>query len=75
MDPRGSDPRDQNLSDRRVSAVRAALIQAGEPSSRIQTGALGDTRLARDHRVEVLFITSRATRLIDAVGAESASTD
>lgn len=57
MDPRGSDPRDQGLSDRRVSAVRDALIQAGVPSSKIQTGAFGDTRLTRDRRVEVLVKT------------------
>lgn len=59
MDPRGSDPRDQNLSDRRISAVRDALIQAGVPSYKIQTGAFGDTRLTRDRRVEVLIGTSR----------------
>jgi outer membrane protein OmpA-like peptidoglycan-associated protein len=57
MDPRGRDPRDQNLSDRRVGAVRDALIQAGVPASKIQTGAFGDTRLARDRRVEVLVKT------------------
>ncbi len=57
MDPRGSDPRDQNLSDRRVGAVRDALIQAGVPAFKIQTGAFGDTRLARDRRVEVLVKT------------------
>jgi outer membrane protein OmpA-like peptidoglycan-associated protein len=53
----GSDPRDQNLSDRRVSAVRDALIQAGVPWYKIDTGAFGDTRLARDRRVEVLIKT------------------
>ena len=58
MDSRGSDPRDQNLSDRRVSAVRNALIKAGVPESKIQTGAFGDTRLARDRRVEVLVKTA-----------------
>jgi outer membrane protein OmpA-like peptidoglycan-associated protein len=57
MDPRGSGPRDQGLSDRRVSAVRDALIQAGVPASQIQTGAFGDARLARDRRVEVLVKT------------------
>jgi len=57
MDPRGSDPRDQGLSDRRVGAVRDALIQAGVPASKIQTGAFGDTRLTRDRRVEVLIKT------------------
>lgn len=54
----GSDPRDQDLSDRRVGAVRDALMQAGVPSSRIQTGAFGDARLARDQRVEVLIKTN-----------------
>jgi outer membrane protein OmpA-like peptidoglycan-associated protein len=57
MDPRGTDPRNQDLSDRRVGAVRDALIQAGVPAYRIQTGAFGDTRLTRDRRVEVLIIT------------------
>jgi outer membrane protein OmpA-like peptidoglycan-associated protein len=59
MDPRGSDPRDQSLSDRRIGAVRDALIQAGVPSSKIHTGAFGDTRLTRDRRVEVLISTSK----------------
>jgi len=58
MDPRGSDPRDQKLSDRRVGAVRDALIQAGVPANKIETGAFGDTRLVRDRRVEVLIKTA-----------------
>jgi outer membrane protein OmpA-like peptidoglycan-associated protein len=58
MDPRGTDPRNQELSDRRVSAVRNALIQAGVPAQRIQTGAFGDEDLRRDRRVEVLISTS-----------------
>ena len=59
MDPRGTDPRDQNLSDRRVSTVREALIRAGVPADKIKTGAFGDTQLARDRRVEVLISTSK----------------
>jgi outer membrane protein OmpA-like peptidoglycan-associated protein len=59
MDPRGTDPRNQNLSDRRVDAVRTALIHAGVPASRIKTGAFGDTSLTKDRRVEVLIITSK----------------
>jgi outer membrane protein OmpA-like peptidoglycan-associated protein len=59
MDPRGTDPRNQDLSDRRISAVRDALIQAGVPSSKIQSGAYGDAKLARDRRVEVLISTSK----------------
>ena len=59
MDPRGTDPPNQVLSDRRVSAVRSALIQAGVPASRIQTGPFGDEGLRRDRRVEVLISTSK----------------
>jgi OOP family OmpA-OmpF porin len=58
MDPRGTDPRNQDLSDRRVSAVRNALIQAGVPAYKIQAGAFGDAWLARDRRVEVLIRTA-----------------
>jgi outer membrane protein OmpA-like peptidoglycan-associated protein len=59
MDPRGTDPRDQKLSDRRVDAVRTALIGAGVPAYKIKTGAFGDTGLTKDRRVEVLISTSR----------------
>jgi outer membrane protein OmpA-like peptidoglycan-associated protein len=52
------DPRNQDLSDRRVNTVRDALIQAGVPAYRIQAGAFGDTGLRRDRRVEVLISTS-----------------
>ena len=61
MDPRGTDPRDQKLSNRRVDAVRNALIHAGVPASRIKTGTFGDPALAKDRRVEVLIITSEFT--------------
>jgi outer membrane protein OmpA-like peptidoglycan-associated protein len=47
-----------NLSQRRVNAVRAALIQAGVPAGKIQAGAFGDQRLNRDGRVEVLVRSS-----------------
>jgi outer membrane protein OmpA-like peptidoglycan-associated protein len=58
MDPRGLDPRNQDLSDRRVNAIRDALIRAGVPASRIQMGAFEDTRLARDRRVAVMLCTA-----------------
>jgi outer membrane protein OmpA-like peptidoglycan-associated protein len=58
MDPRGLDPRSQDLTERRVSAIRDALLKAGIPSSRIQVGAFGDTRLIRDRRVAVLLCTA-----------------
>jgi outer membrane protein OmpA-like peptidoglycan-associated protein len=39
---------------RRVGVVREALIEAGVPSSRIETGAFGDPQLRRNGRVAVL---------------------
>lgn len=58
MDPRGTDPRDQDLSDRRVGSVRNALITAGVPANRIRVGNFGDSDLRRDRRVEVLIATA-----------------
>ncbi len=60
MDPRGADPRNQDLSDRRVNAVRDALRQAGVPADKISIGAFGDPQLRRDRRVEVLIKTGSA---------------
>jgi outer membrane protein OmpA-like peptidoglycan-associated protein len=57
-DSRGTDPRSQTLSARRIDTVRNALIQAGVPAHRIQTGAFGDQGLRRDRRVEVLISSS-----------------
>jgi outer membrane protein OmpA-like peptidoglycan-associated protein len=58
MDPRGSDPKDQALTDRRVASVRVALIAAGVAPGRIKIGAFGDPQNRRDRRVEVLFATT-----------------
>ncbi len=41
-------------SARRVGNVRDALINAGVPAYKIQTGAFGDPQLRRDNRVAVL---------------------
>lgn len=41
-------------SERNVLAVRHALIMAGVPASKIQSGAYGDPQLRRDARVAVL---------------------
>jgi outer membrane protein OmpA-like peptidoglycan-associated protein len=57
MDPRGTE-RSQDLSDRRVSTVRDALIQAGVAPHRIQAGSFGDAGARRDRRIEVLVSTS-----------------
>lgn len=51
--------RTDELTERRVSAVRDALIQAGTPSFKIQTGPFGDPDFRRENQVEVLLITVR----------------
>ena len=66
-DPRGTDPYNQALSERRVNTIQAALLKAGVPNHKIQTGAFGEKRLKcgdkteecwqRDRRVEVLVST------------------
>jgi peptidoglycan-associated lipoprotein len=63
-DPRGTPPYNQKLSQRRVEAVKAALVGAGVSAGRIRTGAFGETRpkctqatetcWQEDRRVEVL---------------------
>ena len=63
-DPRGTHAYNQPLSQRRVDAVKAALLSAGIASDKITTGAFGETQLKcseateecwqRDRRVEVL---------------------
>jgi outer membrane protein OmpA-like peptidoglycan-associated protein len=54
IDDTNTNPRSNDMSERRVRAVRNALIEAGVPSSKIQSGAYGDAKLAQDRRVEVL---------------------
>lgn len=68
-DPRGTDPYNQALSQRRVNAIRDALVTAGVPNEKIQTGAFGEQRLQCnqsteacwqiDRRVEVLISTAK----------------
>lgn len=64
-DPRGTDAYNQALSQRRVNTIRDALVKAGVPGDKIQTGAFGEERLKcsestepcwqLDRRVEVLI--------------------
>lgn len=62
-DRRSNDNHDRDLCDRRVSAIRQALVEAGVPTGRIEAGAFGDVKLRRDRRVEVLLISaSQLTR-------------
>lgn len=58
MDIHGTDPRNQDLCDRRVDSVRHALLDAGVPADRIQMGAYGDESQRRDRRVGVLISTA-----------------
>lgn len=68
-DPRGTDQHNQGLSERRVNAIRDALVKAGVPGDKIKTGAFGEQRLLcnestaacwqNDRRVEVLISTSK----------------
>jgi outer membrane protein OmpA-like peptidoglycan-associated protein len=48
------DPNNVDLSNRRVVAVREALIRAGVPASKIQYGAFGDPQQRLDGKVAVL---------------------
>jgi peptidoglycan-associated lipoprotein len=66
-DPRGTDPYNQSLSERRVGTISEALVAAGVATGRIQTGAYGENQLKchesteacwqSDRRVEVLIGT------------------
>jgi len=53
MDPRGTDPKDALLTERREEAVRRALIEAGAPAHRVRIGTFGATENRRDRRVAV----------------------
>jgi outer membrane protein OmpA-like peptidoglycan-associated protein len=57
--PRATEWRDRDLSDRRVKAIRDSLIRAGVPANRINAGMFGDVRLRRDRRVEVFIRTTQ----------------
>ena len=71
-DPRGTDSFNQGLSERRVNAIRDALVNAGVSTGKIHTGAFGETQpkcnestegcWQRDRRVEVLIGTDTASR-------------
>jgi len=68
-DRRGTDQHNQALSQRRVNAIRDALVKAGVASDKIKTGAFGEQRLQcnestaaclqSDRRVTVLISSSK----------------
>jgi peptidoglycan-associated lipoprotein len=71
-DPRGTDPYNQDLSQRRVDVIRDALVNAGVSVGKIHTGAFGESQpkcsesteacWQRDRRVEVLIGSDTASR-------------
>jgi|GEM_PF-1218291 len=71
-DSRGTDLHNQGLSERRVNAVRDALVNAGVAAGRIHAGAFGESQVKctefteacwqRDRRVEVLIGSDTAIR-------------
>ena len=71
-DPRGSDRYNPALSERRVDAIKSALLKAGVSADKILTGAFGESRLRcndstegcwqRDRRVEVLIGAKTASK-------------
>ena len=68
-DPRGTDAYNQSLSERRVNAIREALVTAGVADNRIKAGAFGESQpkcnesteacWQADRRVEVLIGNSQ----------------
>jgi outer membrane protein OmpA-like peptidoglycan-associated protein len=72
--PRATERRDIDLAERRIDAVRDALVQAGVADYRIVEGVFGDVNLRRDGRVEVLMRTDqRTTAELDAARRASAT--
>ena len=71
-DPRGTDQHNQGLIERRVNAIRDALVRAGVGSYKIVTSAFGEQKplcnestdacWQRDRRVNVEFRTDTANR-------------
>ena len=57
-DPNGNGLRNQTLTDRRVAAVRDALIKAGIPSEKIQIGNFAGPQARRDREVAAVIITA-----------------
>ncbi len=63
-DPRGTNEYNQALSERRVNAVRDALVKAGVPGDKIQTGAFGEMRLKCQEATEVCWQSDRRVEVL-----------
>jgi outer membrane protein OmpA-like peptidoglycan-associated protein len=68
-DPRGTDPYNQGLSERRVNAIRDALVKAGVPNEKIQTGAFGEQRLQCNQSTEACWQSDRRVEVLIRVGS------
>jgi len=63
-DPRGTDRSNQALSERRVNAIRDALVKAGVPGDKIKTGAFGEQRLLCNDATEVCWQSERRVEVL-----------
>ncbi|HMH50026.1 MAG TPA: OmpA family protein [Candidatus Acidoferrum sp.] len=63
-DPRGSDKYNQALSERRVNAIRDALMKAGVARDKIQTGAFGEMRLKCQEATEACWQSDRRVEVL-----------
>jgi len=63
-DPRGTDKYNQALSERRVNAIRDALMKAGVARDKIQTGAFGEMRLKCQEATEACWQSDRRVEVL-----------
>ena len=70
-DPRGTNPYNQALSERRVNAIRDALVQAGVPADKIVTGAFGDNRLNCRAETEACWQMNRRVEVLISIKSAS----
>jgi outer membrane protein OmpA-like peptidoglycan-associated protein len=63
-DPRGTDKYNQALSERRVNAIRDALMSAGVSRDKIQTGAFGEMRLKCQEATEACWQSDRRVEVL-----------
>jgi outer membrane protein OmpA-like peptidoglycan-associated protein len=70
-DPRGTNPYNQALSQRRVDAIRDAVRTAGIAQERILSGAMGETRLKCPETTEACYQRDRRVELWIRAGASN----
>lgn len=63
-DPRGADTYNQKLSQKRVEAIRAALVKAGVPGERIRTAAFGKNYLKCKDQTEECWQLDRRVEAV-----------